>query len=191
MASKKIASEDQEFSYELKVPKDRVAVLIGKNGEVKKQIESETHSKINIDSKEGDVVISGKDSIGLFSAKEVITAIGRGFNPDIAKLLLKQDYLFELINLNDFATTANEMTRLKGRVIGHEGRSRKTIEDLTETHICVYGKTIGIIGLPDNLFLAKQAVVSLLNGSRHATVFRMLEKKRKELRMRDFLNEKF
>ena len=34
-----------EYSYELKIPKDRVAVLIGKDGEVKKSIEEDTKSK--------------------------------------------------------------------------------------------------------------------------------------------------
>jgi ribosomal RNA assembly protein len=189
MASK-IPSEEQEYSYDIKIPKDRIAVLIGKEGKIKKELEKETNSKITVDSNEGDVTISGKDSIGLFSAKEVVTAISRGFNPDIAKLLLKQDYLFEIVSLNDFASTPAEMMRLKGRVIGQEGRSRKIIEEMTETNICIYGKTIGIIGLPDNLFMAKQAIVSLLQGSRHATVFKNLEQRRKELKKPEFI-EKF
>ena len=33
-----------------------------------------------------------------------------------------------------------------GRVIGKDGSTRKTIEDLTNTDICVYGKTVSIIG---------------------------------------------
>ena len=31
-----------EFAYQVKIPKERVAVLIGKKGEVKKQIEETT-----------------------------------------------------------------------------------------------------------------------------------------------------
>ena len=46
-----------EYSYELKIPKDRVAVLIGMKGNVKKAIEEETKSKINVDSKEGDIFV--------------------------------------------------------------------------------------------------------------------------------------
>ena len=183
MTSKK---EEQEFSYELKVPKDRIAVLIGKDGIIKKELEDETDSKIRIDSKEGDVEIIGKDSIGLFSAKEVIRAISRGFNPEIARLLLKQDYMFEMLDLNDYAKSKNDQIRLKGRVIGSEGKSRNVIEDLTDTHISVYGKTIGIIGLSDNVFIAKQAIESILEGSKHATVFRRLERKKKDLKMMEF-----
>jgi len=43
------------FSYDIKIPKDRVAVLIGKNGKVKEQIEIETDTGLDIDSKEGEV----------------------------------------------------------------------------------------------------------------------------------------
>ena len=53
-----------EYSYELKIPKDRVAVLIGKEGEVKSSIEEDTHAKIKIDSKEGDIFVSGEDALG-------------------------------------------------------------------------------------------------------------------------------
>ena len=38
-----------EYSYELKVPKNRVAVIIGKEGSVKKDIEESTSTKLNID----------------------------------------------------------------------------------------------------------------------------------------------
>ena len=49
-------------------------------------------------------------------------------------------------------------------------------------YICVYGKTVGIIGNHENLFLAKKAVESLLSGSPHSSVFKYLERKRKELK---------
>src|SRR3989338_5244770 len=110
-----------EYSYELKVPKNRVAVVIGKEGSVKKDIEESTKTKLNIDSKEGDVFVSGEDALGLYTAREIVKAIGRGFNPDIAKLLLKADYIFEVVDLNEFAGKSKDaMLRLKGRVIGKE-----------------------------------------------------------------------
>jgi len=36
----------EEYSYELKIPKERVAVLIGKEGEVKRSIEDDTKTRI-------------------------------------------------------------------------------------------------------------------------------------------------
>jgi ribosomal RNA assembly protein len=170
----------EEFQYELKMPKDRVAVLIGKKGEIKKELEHNTRTHITVDSKEGDVFVRGNDAISLYTAKEIVTAIARGFNPEVAQSLLKQDYCFELIRTDDFVKSKNSQLRLKGRVIGRDGKSRRTIETLTDTYICVYGKTIGIIGLSEDVTNAKRAVESLLSGSPHSNVFRWLEKMRRD-----------
>jgi ribosomal RNA assembly protein len=174
--------EQMEFSYELKIPKDRLAVLIGTKGEVKKMIEDETKSKITIDSNEGEVRISGEDSLGLFSAREIIKAIGRGFSPEIALHILKSDYSFELLNIADYIGNSKDAARrLKARVIGSEGKTRRYIEQTTETNLSVYGKTIGIIGEAENVMLARRGIESLLAGSTHASVYKWLEKKKKEL----------
>jgi len=177
-----------EYNYELKLPKERIAVLIGKNGEVKKRIEEETRTKVKVDSKEGDISIKGEDALNLFTAREVITAIGRGFNPEIAELLLKGDYGLEIINITEFTgKSKSTMMRLKGRVIGKEGKSRKTIEELTECYITIYGKTIGIIGRPEDLANTRRAVESLLQGSPHANVYKWLEKRRRESKKREII----
>ena len=179
--------EETEYSYYIKIPKDRIAVLIGTKGKIKKEIEKETHSKIRVDSKDGDITIMGEDSIGIFSAREIIKAIGRGFNPDVASLLLKQDYCFEALNIGDYAgKSKKKMLRLRGRVIGEGGKTRRTIETLTETNMSVYGKTVSIIGTHANAALARKAIEGLLAGANHAAVYRSLEKKRKELKMRAF-----
>jgi ribosomal RNA assembly protein len=181
----------QEYNYELKIPKDRVAVLIGTKGEVKRDIETVTKTKLDIDSEEGDVVISGGDALGLFTAREIVEAIGRGFNPDFAKLLLKQDYVLDMISIKDYAGKSKDTAlRLKGRVIGKEGKSRKTIEMLTDTHISIYGKTIGIIGGPDGVDNARQAIEALLKGSPHGNVYKSLERKQKEMKQKELLGRK-
>jgi ribosomal RNA assembly protein len=175
-----IIQGQDEYSYELKIPVERVAVLIGKKGDIKKEIESLTQTDLDVDSKEGDIAIKGKDAIKLFSAREIIRAIGRGFNPDIAKRLIRQDYGFELMSIMDYANTKNDMTRLKGRVIGEEGKARRVIEELTDTHICVYGKTVGIIGSVEDIPNARWAVDSLLAGGLHRNVYKCLEKKKSD-----------
>jgi ribosomal RNA assembly protein len=58
------------------------------------------------------------------------------------------------------------------------------IEELTETHISVYGKTISIIGEITNVGIAKHAIEKLLEGGMHSGIYRELEKKRKDLRLR-------
>ncbi len=172
----------QEYSYELKIPKDRIAVLIGTRGEIKKKLEELTKISLAVDSKEGDVVITGADPLNLYSAREVARAIGRGFNPDVAFLLLKPDYGLEVVSIVQYAKTKNDIQRLKGRLIGEEGKARKTIEELTDTHITVYGKTVAIVGEYEGLTAARKAVESLLTGAPHAHVYRLLEKRRKKFR---------
>src|SRR3989344_596615 len=179
--AEEIGEEYGDLSYELKIPEERIAVLIGANGETKKEIEQETKCKLDI-SKEGDVTITGEDGLMLFTAKEIVRAIARGFNPKLAMLLLKQDYMLEMIDMKDIAgKNKSTMERLKGRVIGTGGKSRAEIERLTDTHISIYGKTIGILGEMGSVSLARQAVAMLLQGSMHKTVFQFLEQKKKEI----------
>lgn len=178
-----------EFAYELKIPKERVAVLIGKEGSTKKQVEQSTAVSLNIDSEEGEVKLIGKEAMGLYVAREIVRAIGRGFNPEIALLLLKQDYGVEQINVAEFSDTKNDMVRLKGRVIGEGGKSRRLIEELTGCHVSVYGKTVMILGNLEWLATARRAVEALLSGSPHSTVYHWLEKRRKELRRRELVGD--
>jgi ribosomal RNA assembly protein len=178
--------DEQRFEYQLKVPKERVAVLIGKDGDVKKYIEEETGTHIDVDSKEGEVTVSGNDGLDLMTAREIIRAIARGFNPDLAKLLLKPDYALEVLKISDYAKTQNDAMRLKGRVIGREGKSRRFIEDITECHISVYGKTLAILGETEKLAVARKAVDSLLRGSQHSRVFQWLERQRRQMREPEF-----
>jgi len=91
--------------------------------------------------------------------------------------------------LRDFSKSKNSIIRLKGRVIGAEGKSRHVIEELTETDISVFGKTICIIGRSDNVALARHAVELLLKGSLHSTVYRWLERQRRDMRTQKVFNE--
>ncbi|MCA9477638.1 MAG: RNA-processing protein [Nanoarchaeota archaeon] len=169
----------EEYTYELKIPKERIAVLIGKDGQIKTELEEQTKISIHIDSQEGDVVLKGTDSVNLYLLKDVIKAVGRGFNPEVATRLLKQDYVLELIQMSDFVKSKDSMIRLKGRVIGKGGKARETIEELTNCSISVYGKTISIIGFCDDVPICKRAVESLLTGSPHSSIYKWLEKNRK------------
>ncbi|MEM4755884.1 MAG: KH domain-containing protein [Candidatus Woesearchaeota archaeon] len=170
------------FSFSLKIPKERIAVVIGKQGQEKKQLETQLNVNLKIDSQEGDIEITATDGLLLFTAKEVIHAIGRGFNPDIALQLTKQDFGFEQISLNDYVRGKNHLVRIRSRIIGREGKARENIEQLTETNISIYGKTICVIGRIDQVLLAKQAIVSLIQGSPHANVYKWLEKRRRQFK---------
>ncbi|MBI5072427.1 RNA-processing protein [Candidatus Woesearchaeota archaeon] len=172
-----------EFAYEIKIPKERIAVLIGKSGEIKKKIENTLGVKLQVDSQEGDITIQGEDALQLYSGRDIVRAIGRGFNPETALLLLKPDYVFELIDVTRYVKE-NHLQRMKGRIIGKDGKARLVLEELTLSSICVYGKSIGIIGETENVGMAKRALESLLQGAPHAVVYKWLEKRRKEMKTR-------
>lgn len=174
-------------TQEVKIPHERVAVLIGKNGEVKKRLENKMNVKIDVDSEEGDVFIHGEDSVAVFEVVNVVKAVGRGFNPEIAELLLNEKYNFELVTISDFAGKSKKTAmRLKGRVIGQEGKARKMVESMTHTWVSVYGKTIGIIGEIEDVAISRQAIEMLLEGAPHGNVYKWLEDKKRELIRREF-----
>lgn len=172
----------------VKVPKERVGVLIGPDGAVRRRIEEKMNIILKIDSDSGDVEISlspnAPDPTAVFRAKDVVTAIGRGFSAEHAFILMDdEDALFEIIDLHESVGKSEaDLKRLKGRVIGKDGRTRSIIEELTETHVSVYGHTISIIGEGEQIEIAKQAIRMLLHGSLHNTVYRFLHKKRRVLK---------
>ena len=177
-----------EYINEIKIPQDRIAVLIGKDAETKQMIEAATSAILDIDSKEGDIRILGSDPINLFTCAEIVKAIGRGVNPEIAMNLKKIDFVLEIISIAEFAKTQNDAIRLKGRVIGKDGKARRVIEELLDVNICVYGKTIAIVGRGEDVAISRRAIESLLNGSPHSNVYKWLEKQR-TLRKQRELND--
>ncbi len=177
-----------EFVDEIKIPKERVGVLVGRKGKTKKMIENLLNVQIDVDSETGDVEIISDDGLKLFKAKNVIYAIGRGFNPEIAKKLAEDDYSLELIDISEFGHTKNAKIRLRGRVIGKDGKARENLERLTNTNIEIYGKTVAIIGYSEDVVLAKKAIEMLLSGAKHGTVYRFLEKINKRKRFEHMLD---
>jgi len=169
-----------EYNYDVLIPKDRIAVLVGEKGKVKNLIQKKLDIKIRINSETGEVNLTGEDSLYLIIAQNMVKAIGRGFNPDIALDLLNDEINFELIDITEYSKTKNNIDRLRARVIGTGGKARKYIETLTNTKIVIYGKTIGIIGDHEGVSLARRGFEGLLSGQRHSTVYSFLEKQRKK-----------
>ena len=160
----------------LKIPNERLGVLIGEHGALKKEIESRTNTRISIEDTAVTIESTITDCLGEMVARNIVQAIGRGFNPENALRLLNDECTLEIIPLTDYVKSPNAYERLKGRVIGEGGKARKVMEELSGANISVYGKTIGIIGSFDDVALAKEAVLMLLDGARHSSVYRMLEK---------------
>jgi len=170
------------FEESLKIPLDRVGVLIGKGGKVKKMIEEECKVSLQIDSKSGDVTVKMTGSIeeaNPFKAVEIVNAIGRGFSPERAFRLLEDGQTLLIIDLREYVgKSRNSLIRIKGRIIGFKGKARRVIEELTGAYISVYGHTVAIIGDVEQVRLAEEAVRLLASGSSHKTVYSMLQRER-------------
>ena len=72
--------------------------------------------------------------------------------------------------------------RLKSRVIGREGKTKRVLEELTDSKISVYGHTISIISDMVKMNILKKSVDMLLTGSKQATVYRFVETQMRELK---------
>ena len=173
----------------VRIPKERVGVLIGPEGKVKRDIEDRLQVKLEIESEAGGVEITlnekATDPSLLFRAKDVVTAIGRGFSSDQANRLIRsEDAIFDYIDLrNIFGRSESDIHRVKSRIIGMNGKTRRTIEELTEADTVVYGHTVGFIGTFEQVDIARNAVQMIIQGSEHHTVYNFLQKKRRELKM--------
>ncbi|MCK5636822.1 MAG: RNA-processing protein [Thermoplasmatales archaeon] len=170
----------------LKIPMDRIGVLIGQKGETKKDLEEKTGLKINIDSNAGEIVIDDHetdDPLLVIKIENIVKAIGRGFSPEKAMTLMNDDADFFVFDLHDYVgKKVTHIKRLKSRVIGKEGKTKRVLEELTDAKISVYGHTVSIISDFERMNILKKSVDMLLTGSTHATVYRFVEIQMKELR---------
>ena len=158
----------------IKIPEERVSVLIGTRGSTKRKIQRRTTTKISISG--GDVTMEG-DAIDVLDAENMVKAIGRGFSPENAILLLNEENTLSII---DLPKGESAQKRIKSRLIGTNGKSRRNLERLTGTRISVYGKTVSLIGKYDNVDLAEQAINKLIKGVSHRFVYEFLEAKQDE-----------
>ena len=161
----------------VRIPHERIAVVIGKGGKTRAEIEKNTATKLTVDSDTGEVEIATKNPDEKFiRAMSIVKAIGRGFSPEHAFRLLDGDCFLYVVELDEMAKTEKQMVRKKGRIIGKHGRAREEIEEDTGALISVYGKTIAIIGNDEEIEKARKSIDMLLEGAAHEKVFDFLKK---------------
>ncbi|MEW5955261.1 MAG: KH domain-containing protein [Candidatus Micrarchaeota archaeon] len=162
------------------LPKKTLNLLAKNNSKELREVERAAGAKIRL-SDEGAEVEAGPDNPGReWEAEQVLAALEAGFPAKHALKLLKEDFYIEKIDLAQaFHGNEAQVTRYKARVIGSEGKAKKKIEELTGAFIAVGDESIAIIGRFEELKAAKEAVMRLLEGAPHSSVFYYLERKKK------------
>lgn len=108
-------------------------------------------------------------------AEKIIDALNFGFPFQTAILIKKQNFSIEIISIKNHTRSKN-LQRIRARIIGKKGKALKTLTDLTECRFKIKDNHVAILGAPENLHNAEQAIISLVRGTKHANVYSFLEK---------------
>jgi len=114
-----------------------------------------------------------------FLAIEVLQAINAGFSADRALELKQNNFMLQTVHIKDL-TKRNDLERVRGRIIGTDGRTLKTLQNLTNCDLAVNGNEIGLIGPTEEMEDAVQSITSIIHGSKQGNVYGRLERQRKK-----------
>ena len=116
-----------------------------------------------------------------FLALEVMKAVNVGFSVDTALLLKDEHNILHELNVKDL-TKRHDLETVRGRIIGKNGRTLKTLKNLTDCNFTVKDNKIGIIGDTEDIEDEIQSVKSIVQGSKQGKVYGRLERRKKEKR---------
>ena len=138
----------------------------------KKNLEENLEVKITNRGKE--IYVSGNPE-NEYLAQKVIEALEFGFPFSAAIGIKKEELIFRIINIKNYSNQKN-YERVRGRFIGKNGKTIKTISNLSECYLEIKDNKIGIIGEEENIENAEEACKLLLKGSKQSNVYAYLEK---------------
>ena len=110
-----------------------------------------------------------------YIAEKVISAINFGFPVSVALLIKEEDFLFEILDIKKY-THRKDFKTIRARIIGKGGKTLKTLNNLTECFFELKDNDVGIIGSPELIKNAQDAIIFLIQGSKQANVYSYLEK---------------
>jgi ribosomal RNA assembly protein len=170
------------------LPGKRFANFAGKQNKALKDLQDRVGVKISVttESNRDDSIRIDGEPEGEWLAEQVLKAVDLGFAPKDAFKLLKDDNYLEQVDIEQsMRGNSRGVERQKARIIGTEGKAKRTIEELSEAKLALSdGPMLGIIGGFDEASAAKEAILQLLEGRPHQAVYAYLEgqKRKREAR---------
>ena len=136
--------------------------------------EIEEKLKIKISIKGRTITIDGTP-MDEYEASLVLGAINIGFSAKKALSLIDEESIFKIIKIKDFTKKKN-LKEVRARIIGTKGKTKRTIESISNCDIIIKNNEIGIIGNAESIEELITAVTSLIRGTKQSNTYRYLEK---------------
>jgi ribosomal RNA assembly protein len=143
--------------------------------------EIERELKVKITNQGRNIFIEG-EAENEYLCLKIIEAINLGFSLEKALILKNDEYILHILNIKD-ATRRKDLERIRGRLIGTQGKTKENMKNLSDCEISVHDNKVGIIG---EISCINEAILSLkllIQGSKQGNVYARLEKKKKERRL--------
>jgi len=116
-----------------------------------------------------------------YLASKVFEAIDLGFSAEKALLLKDENKILHILSIKGI-TKRHDIERVRGRVIGTQGKTLGNLSKLSNCHFSIKDNQVGIIGDAEKITEAILAVTSIIQGSKQGNVYARLEKETKKKR---------
>lgn len=138
----------------------------------KKRLEAKLNVKIT--NKGTEIFIEGEPEEE-YIAEKVVMALNYGFEFKEAMLIKDEDFVLEVLLIKDF-TKRKDLSRVRARIIGKQGKTKETLSQLTKCFFQIKDNEVAILGDAEYIYNAQEAVKLIIKGSKHANVYKYLER---------------
>ncbi len=146
-----------------------------KTSELKREFQNlQKKLSVVMNLKGGELTIEG-EAINEFSASQVLNAMAFGFSAKKSLLLLDPDMSYRRLNIKNF-TRRKDLEDVRSRIIGHEGKTKHTLENVSSCFIELKGNEVAIIGPTESIDSTVLAMKNIIKGSKQANVYNYLER---------------
>ena len=153
--------------------------IFDKTAEIRRnKQELESKLKVSISIAGRKVTIEG-EAMDEYEASIILEAMDIGFSAKKALILKDPDMTFRRLNIKKFSKPQRR-SDVRARIIGTEGKTKRTIENIGSCDIVVKGNEIGIICPAETVEETTTAVKNLIKGSKQGNVYAFMEKMNRE-----------